>query len=56
MLLTLSDGLEEGCEDEAEVVTWVEAMPECTGGERCETGAETGFLAFRCDAQVHVVS
>ena len=54
--LTLGNSLQECSEYEGEIIAWVETVPERTGGEGCETGPEAWLLAFRRDAEIHVVS
>ena len=53
--LTLCDSLDEGCEDEAQIITWIEPMPECTGDKSCQTGSESWFLPPGRNAKVNVV-
>lgn len=52
---TLGDVLDEAREDKTQIVTRLETVPESAGDESGHAGAETGFLAFRRDAQVDVV-
>lgn len=54
--LTLCYGLVEGGENEGHVVARIESVPERARKERCESCAESGFLAYWCDAEVDVVS
>jgi hypothetical protein len=53
--LTLCNGLYKSCENEGQVVTGIEAVPESTRNEGCQCGPETGLLALRCDTEIHVV-
>src|SRR4051794_30344165 len=53
---TLGDRLDEGSEDEGEIVTWVETMPKGRCGEGGQAGAEAGLLASRGHTQVYVVA
>ena len=52
----LGYGLDEGGEDEGEIVAGLEAVPKGGGGEGEEAGAKAGFLALRGDAEVDVVA
>jgi hypothetical protein len=52
---TLSNRLDEASKDECQIITWIKSVPECTRYKSGHTGAESGFLAARRDAEVYII-